>query len=215
VSPSLVLLDVAGTLLVKPGIARAFVDAVAPVASLDESLVARRHKLVSEFTAFPGRPDRAFYDRFNAEVLRALGVPAEPGLVADVFERCRALPWLPAPGVEALAALDARLGVVSNWGDGLDNLLAPLGLPLVVVVTSAQVGLVKPDLAIFRLALDRVDVVPAEAVYVGDSVRLDVEPARAAGMCSVLVDPLGLFAAHPGCRVSSLDEVPGTLSALR
>ena len=48
-------------------------------------------------------------------------------------------------------------------------------------MTSAEAGAPKPDPAIFRLALARLEVEPARALHVGDS-HADAEGARAAGM---------------------------------
>lgn len=210
----LVLFDAAGTLLVKPGLARAFVDAIGPRAGIDEATVARRHKIVSEVTDFPDHTDRTFYDTFNGNVLRALGIPADGSITSAIYDSCRSLSWQPAPGSDTLRELRTDLGVISNWGHGLEKSLEPLGLPLRVVVASADVRLRKPDPAIFHCALEQAGVVPAEAVYVGDSIRLDIEPARAIGMRSILVDPLDVFSSHPGCRVRSLAELGSALSAL-
>jgi putative hydrolase of the HAD superfamily len=72
-------------------------------------------------------------------------------------------------------------------------------------------GVEKPDPAIFRLALDRMGVEPAEAVYVGDSVQFDVEPATALGMVGVLLDRRHRHPDHHGIRLTSLDELPKLL----
>jgi HAD superfamily hydrolase (TIGR01509 family) len=49
------------------------------------------------------------------------------------------------------------------------------------VVTSAEVGLPKPDPAVFRRALELLGVRPERALHVGDS-ESDETGARAAGM---------------------------------
>ncbi|HET8606976.1 MAG TPA: HAD-IA family hydrolase [Gaiellaceae bacterium] len=103
-------------------------------------------------------------------------LPAERFMAAIVFE--------PEPGaleaVRRLAARGLALCVVSNWDCGLGEQLAALGFRL-PVVTSAEAGAVKPDPAIFRLALERLAVGPGRALHVGDS-QADEEGARAAGM---------------------------------
>jgi putative hydrolase of the HAD superfamily len=69
----------------------------------------------------------------------------------------------------------------------------------------------KPDPKIFLLALDRIGVEPPEAVYVGDSVHFDVEPATAVGMLGVLLDRRSRYPDHAGVRIASLEELPGIL----
>jgi putative hydrolase of the HAD superfamily len=76
------------------------------------------------------------------------------------------------------------LGVVSNYYGNAARVLNDAGIArlLRVVVDSAVCGLSKPDPAIFALALARLDVPARRALYVGDSVRQDVIPAKAAGL---------------------------------
>ena len=50
-----------------------------------------------------------------------------------------------------------------------------------VVVCSGDVGLVKPDPAIFQLTLDRLGVAPDEAIFIDDSPG-HVAAARALGL---------------------------------
>ncbi|MEA2359924.1 MAG: hypothetical protein QOI62_3184 [Solirubrobacteraceae bacterium] len=93
---------------------------------------------------------------------------------------------------EALARLragGARLAVVSNWDVSLHDVLERTGLrPLVdAVVISAEVGVAKPQPAIFHAALERLGATAADAMHVGDSLELDVAGARAAGLRAVLV----------------------------
>jgi putative hydrolase of the HAD superfamily len=104
----------------------------------------------------------------------------------------------PTPGVErALAALrDAgiRLAVVSNHlfhQPLLSEHLERLGLDryFEFVISSADYGLKKPDPRIFRTALRRMNVDPADAWFVGDSVEFDVRGAIASGMTPVLYRP--------------------------
>jgi putative hydrolase of the HAD superfamily len=58
-----------------------------------------------------------------------------------------------------------------------------------VVIDSHVVGVEKPDPAIFGFALRAMDLDPARCLYLGDSIRIDVAGARAAGLTPVLVTP--------------------------
>ena len=91
--------------------------------------------------------------------------------------------------MRALRAAGCALVVVSNWDVSLHERLAETGLaPLVDgVVASAEVGVAKPERAIFERALALAGVRAADAWHVGDSVAEDVEGARAAGIRPVLV----------------------------
>nr|XP_004662733.1 haloacid dehalogenase-like hydrolase domain-containing protein 3 [Jaculus jaculus] len=90
-----------------------------------------------------------------------------------------------------------KLAVISNFDCRLEAILAGLGLRehFDFVLTSEATGWPKPDPRIFREALRRAHVDPAEAAHVGDSFLCDYQGARAVGMHSFLVrgpEPLDL-----------------------
>jgi len=58
-----------------------------------------------------------------------------------------------------------------------------------VLIVSEEVGVAKPDPAIFMLALERLAVGPAEALFVGDSPEYDLRGAAAAGLPFVWMNP--------------------------
>lgn len=93
------------------------------------------------------------------------------------------------PAVRELRAAGVRLGILSDWGSNLLQIIDGLGLTseFDFVVASGAVGLSKPDPAFFRLAATQAGVPPGEAVMVGDSVRADIDGARSAGMDAVLI----------------------------
>jgi putative hydrolase of the HAD superfamily len=117
---------------------------------------------------------------------------------------------------DALARLRAaglRLGIVSNSDGRVDQALTAAGLRdyFDVVIDSSVFGTEKPDPAIFRAALEALDVAPEEALYVGDLYDVDVVGARAAGMEAVLLTPDG-GRQNPACRTAaSIDELVDAL----
>jgi len=125
--------------------------------------------------------------------------------------------WCPysdvRPAFERLRARGIRLGLISNWDGRLRRLVDGLDLAelLDVVISSADVGLHKPDPRIFELACDRVGVAPADAAHVGDHQYADIIGAEAVGMTPVLIDRHG--GEHPGNElfVRSLDELDDVL----
>jgi putative hydrolase of the HAD superfamily len=107
--------------------------------------------------------------------------------------------------VEALHALSRagtyKLGIVSNADGTIEEQLRRgeicqvgegLGVPVLAIIDSGVVGVAKPAAEIFAHALSPLGVVPASAVYVGDTVRYDIRGARAAGLRPVHLDPLAL-----------------------
>lgn len=80
-----------------------------------------------------------------------------------------------------------KTSILSNaWADGRTIIAERFGMADAVddIVVSAEVGVAKPDGRIFELALARLGVQPAEAVFVDDFAR-NIEGARAIGMPAV------------------------------
>jgi HAD superfamily hydrolase (TIGR01509 family) len=102
------------------------------------------------------------------------------------------------------------VAVISNTEDGrARDSLAAAGLAerFDVIIDSHLVGLSKPDPAIFRHALELLNVEPDEAVFVGDSYAHDALAARAAGMRAVLLDPLDLHPESVCPRIRALGDL--------
>jgi putative hydrolase of the HAD superfamily len=113
-----------------------------------------------------------------------------------------------------------QLGLVSNtlWKPELhDADLRRFGLLeyLPVRVYSSAAGFTKPDARIYRQALDRFDVAPAEAIFVGDKLAVDVAGPQKIGMRAVLVTSPYRTESDPNitpdAQVQSLAELPGLL----
>jgi putative hydrolase of the HAD superfamily len=101
-----------------------------------------------------------------------------------------------------------RLGVVTNGIDRVQRArLAASGLSALfdAVVTSQSCGFAKPDPRILQAALDAMQVLPREAVYVGDDPATDGAAARAAGVRFVWMDRgAAVRGRRPRTRVTSL-----------
>ncbi len=127
--------------------------------------------------------------------------------------------------VSVLAQLTAQgrgLGLVSNtfWAPALhDADLARFGLLdyLPVRVYSSAFGMTKPHPSIYRHALDKLDVAPAEAVFVGDKLKVDVAGPQKLGMRAALIrspfrvesDPEII----PDATIETIAELPALLLA--
>jgi HAD superfamily hydrolase (TIGR01509 family) len=102
------------------------------------------------------------------------------------------------------------LAVISNTEDGrlIDSLDASgITSRFDVIIDSHLVGHRKPDAAIFRLALGRLELEANEAAYVGDSYVHDALAARAVGLRGILLDALDLHPESVCPRVRSLTEL--------
>jgi putative hydrolase of the HAD superfamily len=82
-----------------------------------------------------------------------------------------------------------RLGMISVCSDEVAELWeeTPFAGLFDSTVFSCSVGLRKPDPAIYRLALDELDVEPADVMFVGDGANDELAGAERVGMRAVLI----------------------------
>ena len=92
------------------------------------------------------------------------------------------------PAFADLRGRGLKLGLVSNTGRDLAAFIEHHGLDVDVAVSSGAHGKTKPHPTIFLAALQQLEVEPADAVMVGDSIEDDVEGANAAGLHGILLD---------------------------
>ena len=146
----------------------------------------------------------------------------------DIRRRFYEGAWRTVPGAaETLRAVrerGLRTAVVSMCAPDTPPLFraSELAALVDVEVFSCQVGLRKPDPAIYRLACERLGVPPRHCLYVGDGSYGELSGARGVGMRAVLVrdpaEPAGRYyrpeeEAWDGPSVRSLPEVLGLLDA--
>lgn len=82
-----------------------------------------------------------------------------------------------------------HLGIIANQSMGTEQRLVKYGIRQYfdVIMSSAEVGMSKPDLEIFRTALDKAKCLPADAYMIGDRLDNDIEPAARIGMHTMWV----------------------------
>jgi putative hydrolase of the HAD superfamily len=169
--------------------------------------------------AIVGALDRDLPARLSPDVLAAL---------VDAYAR----PMLLVPPAVDDGALDAMrklsaagytLAVVSNTmrtpGATLRRVLERYGLLACFAHTafSDELGVRKPDPAIFHAVLRALGAVPGEAIHVGDDPVLDVQGARAAGMRVVQVTNATIEALgpdRPDAVVPGLGALPDAIASL-
>lgn len=91
--------------------------------------------------------------------------------------------------MQRLNDVGIRVGLISNSHRCLDSFQSHFELRefIAASVSSAEHGYMKPHPSIFKAVLEDLQVSPADAVMVGDSVSQDVEGALRAGMRAVLL----------------------------
>jgi putative hydrolase of the HAD superfamily len=97
------------------------------------------------------------------------------------------------PTLAALRDRGLKLGLLSNSARDLEEFVGHHGLMVDAVLTSRVHGKTKPHETIFRRMLELLDVLPGDALMVGDTIEDDVEGATAVGMRAVLVDREGRY----------------------
>jgi putative hydrolase of the HAD superfamily len=144
----------------------------------------------------------------------ALGAPVDGAAMLPCLTDSISYRAFPDAGetMARIASAGLRVGVVSNWDISLLDVLRRLGLHRSVdaVVTSATVGALKPDPAIFLAAADALGTAPAELLHVGDDPVADVDGARLAGAEGVLLARPGR-PANRRPRIATLLELPALL----
>ena len=155
-----------------------------------------------------------------------------PGADLRDLEMSAARYWTYPPGAlhaDVRACLDAlrvtgyRLGVIANQPSQVRSAMQRDGLVPYFEVwgVSDDLGLSKPDPALFVHALRIADVEPGRAVMVGDRLDYDVRPARSAGMRTIWVlrgeapeEPTVEQLAEPDAAVHDLTNLPATIGRL-
>ncbi len=161
-----------------------------------------------------------YRQRVWTAALQTLGVddPALGARLAVAFAERRWTHHVPFPDTHATVerlARQAHLGLITNGapaiqraklaGSGVAEFFAPD-----LVVISGDLGVGKPDPAIFRVALARAGVSADAALMIGNSLRNDVVGAQNAGIRAIWVDRTGEplpSNVHPERVVTTLGEI--------
>ena len=160
----------------------------------------------------PAMEGRVSLREAMAEVLRACGSSDDDSVLdrlvtadRELVEELAVLHDDVVPFLESLRDLGVRTAFVSNCAENTRPLLDRLGLTALVdeLVLSCEVRSVKPDPAIFDVAIDRLGVRPGESLFVDDQPAF-CRAAEATGIRSVQIDRFG---GQGG--VSTLTELTG------
>jgi len=146
-----------------------------------------------------GRPEEVEIAGIYDRALRGIGLEISPALIEQVME-LEQEGWLLSvhvgdevvPALRRLSEAGLKIGLVSNAAYRprlMRRQVEILGLlpHLDSLTFSSEVGLRKPHPAIFRDALEKLDVPAESALFVGDRLREDVRGPKQLGMRAVLL----------------------------
>ncbi|MGH2457619.1 MAG: HAD family hydrolase [Chloroflexota bacterium] len=164
-----------------------------------------------------------YRDRVWAIALGSLGIDdaSQAARFARAYAETRRSRHIQLP--DALPALQHlasvfRLGLITNGAPKIQRLkLAGSGLASYFepVVISGDLGVGKPDPAIFRHALERAGILAESALMVGNSVTHDVAGAQSAGIRAVWINRTGESCppeVHPDLVLRTLDGLTDGLA---
>jgi putative hydrolase of the HAD superfamily len=224
-----VVFDLFGTLVDEDaaGVRESLLD-IARLLRMPEALLmhAWRESREQRNTGELGRDPREMFEHLCALV----GVSPKPDTLDEAVNRYvnkRRSGLAPREGVietlENLKKQKITTAVVSNCSNELPDVwpLSELGPHFNVAIFSAAVGVMKPDPAIFKMALDQLKLKANQCLYIGDGGDGELIAARETGMETVMIkvpyhDP-GLYGQHEGAqtwdgpRIESIEELPGLL----
>ena len=125
-------------------------------------------------------------------------------------------PWV-RPALEQLAQQGYRMAVISNSDGRVAQIFHELALGNFFerVFDSHILQVEKPHPRIFEIALEELNLNPADAIYIGDVFHIDVVGANRAGLAAIHLDPLGLYDGWPGVHIPDITHLSDWLSQRR
>ncbi|MFD1601629.1 HAD family hydrolase [Flavobacterium artemisiae] len=201
------LLDVAGTLLHKPDLFLTINNTLqnfGHTIALDK--LRYNHKMLSETIKFPDRTDVDFYSYFNSEFLYSLGIIPNAELLNAVFQSCSYLPWEKFEDTNVLKEIEIPIGIISNFNSSLKKKMNDyFGSIFSDFFVSEELGISKPSLEFYQKAIEKIKIEPKDILYVGDSFKLDLEPAVRLGINTLIVDRDNFYPNNPNTILSLLE----------
>lgn len=162
---------------------------------------------------------RKFWGAVYQAAFGELGIDDRKGALAtslyETFTKFESYKLFPdaLPTLESVKQSGLIVGLISNFEEWLEEMLVHWKVNHLfdILVISGKEGLEKPDPEIFRIALQRAEVHPSKAVYVGDHPEIDAAASEAVGMKGVLIDRRQRHPGYQGSRIESLAELPPIL----
>lgn len=165
-----------------------------------------------------------FFAHYEQLVLRGAGHEVDLETAGDVWRSVRkqeygfALYDDVTPVLDGLRSAGFVVGVVTNMSRPGEDVASSMGFSSNVdfTLSSMDVGASKPDPKMFRAALSRAGVEPAQAAHVGDQLETDIDGARSAGINPILIDRHSAAVDYDACpRITTMAELPAVLDGFK
>jgi putative hydrolase of the HAD superfamily len=161
---------------------------------LEDFSPANLARVSSVFRSFEYAPEAVTLESATRKTLAVLGITSP----ADLTETCQKFIADYAAGMQLLPnALETlqyfshlKKAIITNGPSDVQRAaikavnLEPY-FQTIVVSGDADVCIAKPDPRIFRIACERLDVLPSETLMIGDRLELDIEGAIGAGLQAI------------------------------
>jgi putative hydrolase of the HAD superfamily len=204
--------DAANTLIYKPTLFTKITEVLNGNGyQIDNIVLQKNHKLISEIINFPDKTSEDFYIQFNQELLYSLGIIPNSTLLKEIYWACKFLPWQPFEDIKELYNIPGRKFILSNFHNGLNKIILDFFPDLFEqIIISEEEKYRKPDELFYQTFIRKIDVSSDEILYIGDSLKLDIEPALNVGMNAVLIDRNNQYSNMPN-KISSFREIKNLL----
>jgi len=118
------------------------------------------------------------------------------------------------PTLSALQEKGIRLGLVTNASPSVHLVLSNLNIKrhFQSIIISSEVGYRKPDLEIYRIALDKLGINTKDTVFIGDGNDRELEGAYTLGITTIMIKRN--ISKYIQIEDSSMDSVNFTIESL-
>ena len=176
---------------------------------------------IQELLKQPNAPNRETFERRMIELASQNRLPykdaaAEFGLEIVKWPKHLEKMYEGVPKLLKRLVKRYHLGIIANQSIGTEQRLVNYSILQYfdIIMSSAEIGISKPDLKIFKIALDKAGCIPENAYMIGDRLDNDIEPAAQIGMHTIWVKQgsfaygnLNLIQHKPDHIVDSITDV--------
>lgn len=98
-------------------------------------------------------------------------------------------------GLSKIASFGPEMGILSNWLPTLGDYCRSIGIRQFFrfILASEAMGVAKPNIQAFQMAIDQIGLKASEILYIGDNYYIDYLSAGRAGLRPLLMDPKGWY----------------------